>query len=589
MRHVLNLLGGIIFGFVALMAAANAAEAGKIMRTSFAAPDDGFDLVRTSNAYSGAVGEVIFEPLLTYDYLARPARLVPLTANRMPEISEDGKTYVFHLKPGIHFAPDPVFNNRQRELTAQDYVYTLKRIADPGNRSPAAGFIEGKIVGLDALVRQAKRSGHFDYDAPVAGLQATDRYTLRILLNAADNNFLYMLAYQAFGAVAREVIEAYGQQSGRHPVGTGPYRLHSYTPRSKIVLSANPAYRGFIWDFAAGNDEGDRQLVREMRGKKMPQVGRVEISIIEEEQAVWLAFQDRQLDLDILPQLAAPLALNGSVLNAALAAQGIRLQRMATPDMVYTMFNYRDPVIGGSALEKIALRRAIMMSYQVDDEIVLLRKGQAVKAEMLIPPGIAGYDPAYRSSVTYDPELANKLLDHFGYARGSDGYRRLPDGKPLLLNMAREASSSSQIVAELWRRGLAKTGIRVEFPVSSFADNNKAAKSCELMAWGAAWIADFPDGENFLQLLYGPNVGRSNVSCYRSPVFDGLYEQAMKLPPGPLREQLYLEMNRQMEADSVLLPQVFRIRNWVAQPWVQGFKPHPFMQGLWQYLDVVQH
>lgn len=588
MRYFLNLLGLIICIFPAIATAINPADAGKVIRTSFSAADDGFDLARTSNAYSGTVSEVIFEPLLTYDYLARPARLVPLTATSLPQVSADGKTYVFHLKPGIYFSPDLVFNNQRRELTARDYAYTFKRILDPLNRSPAAGFIEGKIVGLDALAGQAKKSGRFDYAAPVAGLQVTDRYTLRIQLNAPDNNFLYVIAYQAFGAVAREVIEAYGQQSGQHPVGTGPYLLHSYIPRSKIVLSANPEYRGFTWDFVAANDD-DRQLAGEMHGKQMPQVGRIEINIIEEEQAAWLAFQDRQIDLDILPQLAAPIALNGNKLSPALAAQGIRLQRVAMPDMVYTMFNYRDPVIGGAALEKIALRRAIMMSYKVADEIVLLRRGQAAKAEMLIPPGIAGYDPAYRSSVDYDPALANKLLDHFGYRRGGDGYRRLPDGKPLLLKMTREASSSSQIIAELWMRGLEKIGIRVEFMVSNFADNNKAAKSCELMAWGAAWVADFPDGENFLQLLYGPNVGRSNISCYRSAVFDALYQQAMRLPPGAQREQLYLDMNQQMEADSVLLPHVFRIRNWVAQPWVQGFKPHPFMQGLWQYLDVVKH
>jgi ABC-type transport system substrate-binding protein len=272
------------------------ADPGKVIHFAMPAADDGFDMVRTSNYYSGAIAESIYETLLTYDYLASPAKLVPKVAEAMPEVSDGGKTYTFHLKKGIFFTDDPAFKGKPRELTAQDFAYSFRRLLDPVNRSPSAGFLQGKIVGMDAVVAAAKKSGKFDYDAPVAGLQTPDRYTLQIQLNAPDYNFLYVIAYGALAGSAREVIDAYGLQSGQHPVGTGAYMLESYVPRSKIILVANPGYRGYTWNFEPSADPMDQQIVRDMKGKKMPQVGRIEVSVIEEEQARWLAFQDKQID-----------------------------------------------------------------------------------------------------------------------------------------------------------------------------------------------------------------------------------------------------------------------------------------------------
>jgi len=246
-------------------------------------------------------------------------------------------------------------------------------------------------------------------------------------------------------------------------------------------------------------------------------------------------------------------------------------------------------VIGGSSLAKIALRRAIIMSYNMDNELVIVRKKQAVKAEMIIPDGVVGHDPKYRNSVGYDPDLANKLLDHFGYKRGADGYRLLPDGSPLELKIANEANGASQQMSELWKNGLDKIGIRVTFPVSNFADNLKAATQCKLMMWGGAWIADYPEGDNFMQLLYGPNSGQGNNGCYSSPAYDALYVKAKALPPSVARNQLYLQMNRQVEADSVWLLGVSRVSNTLIRPWIKGYKRHPILASNWQYLDVEKH
>jgi len=570
--------------------ASQAADAVKVLHIPFEAPDSGFDGALTVNWYSGKVTEVIFERLLTYDYLARPARLIPSTAETMPEVLNQGKTFVFHLRKGIYFTPDAAFKGKPRELVAADYIYTVKRILDPQNHSPIANFLAGKIVGLDRLAAQAAKSGHFDYDAAVAGLLAPDRYTLRIDLVAPDYNFLYVIANPSgLGAVAREVIEAYPHETRSHPVGTGPFMLQEYVPSSKIVLAANPQYRGVTWDFASNGEPGDEQLATRMRGKKLPQVQRIEISIIQEEQSRWLAFSDRQLDLDFLPQLAAPKVMQGDHLKPEYAALGIHLDRAFDPGTNYTLFNMTDPVVGGYGKERIALRRAIAMAYDKRDDIALVRNGQAVAAQMMIPPGVAGFDPAYRSSIGYDPELANKLLDYFGYRRGADGFRGMPDGKPLVLQIHRESAAVYQELAELWKRGLDRIGIRAEFPVSNFQDNQKAALECKLMMWGSAWTADYPDGENFLQQLYGPNSHQGNMSCYQSAAYDAMYRKAMTLAPGAERNALYAQMNRQMEADTPWVVQVTRVRNWVSQPWVEGFRKHPILNAEWLYLDIDPH
>lgn len=578
----------MVCAFVPAVMAANPADPKKVLRTAFRASDDGFDMAHTTNYYSGWIVDAILETLVSYDYMARPVKLVGKAAEAVPEPENDGKSYTFHIRKGKYFSPDPVFKGVRRELTAQDFEYTIKRIIDPKNRAPSSGFIEGKIVGLDALAKAAQTSGKFDYDAKVAGLQVLDRYTLKITLNEPDLNFLYFMAYNSFGAVAREVVEAYGTQIGQHPVGTGPYMLQQYVPRSKIVLGPNPEFTGFVWNFQPASP-GDDKIVASMKGKMMPQIGRIEVSIIDEDQPRWLGFQDKQIDIDSLPQSVAPLVLDGAKLKPEFVKKGVQLTRYIEPEITYTMFNMRDPVVGGLTPEKIALRRAITMAYSEAQEILQLRKGQAVKAQMIIPQGILGYDPAYRSSIVYDIGLGNKLLDRFGYKRGPDGMRTLPDGKPLVLQIRRESDSNSTIFAEIWKRGLDQLGIAAKHEVGSFADNLKEARECKLMMWGGAWLPDIPDGENFLQLLYGKNVYRGNNSCYESPKFDALYEKAIKLPAGPERYALYQQMNRQMEADTPWSLHISRIYNWVAWPWVKGFKKHPVLHSTWQYMDIEPH
>ena len=586
MRKILRWAGAAAILLIA--ASAPAADPAKVIRISFPVAETGFDPVRVSDLYSNIVNEAIFERLLTYDYLARPAKLVPMTAESMPEVSDGGRTYILHLRRGIHFAPDPAFKGQRRELTAEDYVYSFKRFADPANRAPYGFMIQGKIVGLDEQMEAAKKSGKFDYDATIPGLVALDKYTLRFKLTSTDYLFPYTLAHVPFGAVAREVVEAYGNDVQAHPVGTGPYFLKEWRRAAKITLEANPNYRDVTWDFQPDGDAWDTTLASAMKGKKIPQIGRVEIAIIEESQSRWLAFERKELDYMALPATFVDQALDASNnLKPKWVDQGVSLFRTVDPSVGYAFFNFRDPIVGGFAKEKIALRRAIIMGYDLAAEIRVIAKNQEMQAQMPIPPGVVGYDPHYRSINQYDPVLANKLLDYFGYKKGSDGFRTLPDGKPLTLRQATGTAAIDREYSELWKRSMDAIGLRMVFEPGKFADTLKAAKACQVMMWQASWTADYPDGDNFMQLLYGPNTGESNNGCYESKAYDALYEKSLTMPPDSVaRNHLFIDMSRQMEVDGAWSLHSWGIRNELIRPWVKGYKKHPILQAEFVYMDV---
>lgn len=567
-------------------ASATAADTSKILHVSQPATDEGFDPIRSANYYSGVILDAVGERLMSYDYLARPAKLIPGVAESMPVVSSDGKTYVFKIRKGVYFHPDPVFGGKKRELTAEDFVFSFKRFLDPKLRSQWKFLFDGKIAGLNPLAERADKTGKFDYDATIEGLRAIDRYTLQIRLTAPDYNFSYILAMPSTIAVAREVVDAYRDDIGAHPVGTGAYMLKTYERGRRIVLEAHPYYRGFIWDFEPGSDPADKELVARMKGKRMPQIGRVELNYIEEEQSRYLAFMGGELDLVHRIGGLAEHWRDGKNLKSELAVLGITRQDMVEPETTYTLFNMRDPMVGGYTSERVALRRAMILSYDQDAEIDIIRKGLALNNKMPIPPGVVGYNPDYQSVNHYNPQAANLLLDKFGYKRGADGWRAQPDGKPLLVTLTSEPQQSSREFDELWRKSLEKIGVRLEVKKGTFAENLKAAKACQLQMWGSAWIADYPDGDNFLQLLYGPNSGQSNNGCYDSPVFNKLYEMTQKMPDSPERKYLYELMSRQVEYDGAWRFGVSRIRTDLVHRGILGYRKHPVIHAEWMYMDI---
>ncbi|MEO8535999.1 MAG: ABC transporter substrate-binding protein [Betaproteobacteria bacterium] len=564
-----------------------AADPAKVLRIALPQAETGFDPAQASEIYSGAVVAAIMEPLLTFDYLARPAKLAPLTADSLPSVAQGGRRFTFKLRKGVRFAADPAFQGKPRELVVADYVYAIKRLVDPRNRSPNAFYVAGKILGLDELVASAKlHDDRLDYDASVAGLETLDRYTLRITLTHSDYTFPQVMALPQLAAVAREVVNAYPGEVAAHPVGTGAYVLKKWVPASRIVLQANPAFRGIAWNFEPGDDPADKAIAARMRGKKMPQIGTIDISVMEEAQSRWLAFQRGELDILDVPAAFAPVALPGSKLAPALAKQGVYLSRHLQPSINYTAFNLRDPVIGGFGKDKLALRRAIAMAYDVEAEVTTIRNGQAEPLQTVIPAGVAGHDPRYRSSVHHDVETANQLLDRFGFRKGRDGWRRLPDGKPLTITYSSQTTATAREFEVLWKKAFDSIGVRMTVDKGKFSDQIRAAIACKHQMWSYGWLADYPDGDNFMQLLYGRNVGQSNIACYVSPTFDALYEKSRLLPDSPDRDTMFDQMTKQFEADTPWRLGTAVYRNALAHANVIGYKAHPVLLAEWIYADV---
>ena len=585
-----------IFAVVALvsMQPAAAADRGKTLHVAFEAAETGFDPQAINDNYSFMVCDAIFDALYTYDYFARPPRIVPNTAAALPEIGDGGRTFTIKVRPGIYFADDPAFKGKRRELVAEDYVYSLKRIFNPRVRSSSLYIFEHELAGLDEVLARARRTGEFDYDAPIEGLRTLDRYTLRIRFRNPYYLFQHWLTYVALAAVAREVVAAHGDDSHRameHPVGTGAYRLKDWTRGQKIVLEANPSYRNETYPApAAGSEPGDAAIAKGLTGQRLPLARRVEISVVEEAQPRLLLFDSGALDYQEVPASVSDLVLANNALKPEYARRGIALHRSIEPATTYTYFNMEDAVVGGFAPEKIALRRAVALAYNREASIRLLRRGQAVPAAQLPPPGFTGYDPAIPQKDDHDPAAARALLDKFGYNdRDGDGYRETPDGKPLTIVLASTTDGAARASDELWKRSMDAIGIRITFVKQKWPELNRMAEASQLMMWGLGSIAAIPDADAFYSLLYSGNIGTNNYARLRLDEYDRLYEQSRSSANERERTALFRRMNDLVHAYAPWVLGEHRYGNVLAQPWLRGFKPDPVLRYQWKFYDVAPH
>lgn len=559
---------------------------GKVLHVLFTTPESSLDPAVASDISSLSLSENIFDPMLRYDYLARPVKLVPNTLSKMPTVSDDGLVYTFQIQPGIFFTADPAFQGKQRELTAEDYAYSLKRLYDPAVKSSWLYLFDGKLRGDDKL-KQAAAANKWSANIQIEGLQVIDRYTLKLSLVAPDHNFLLQLATPATAAVAREVVEKYAGQIGAHPIGTGPYLLGQWQRNFRIQLLANPFYREVIFQTSAKPQGEDEKILVQLRGQRLPRVSQIEVKVVEEQQARVLGLLNKEFD--VLEQLPSPLSgmvMDGQSLKADLQTRGMRLALFSPLQTYYMWMNMEDPVIGGYTLEKIALRRAIALAYNNQEDIQVLEKGFAITAQSPLPPNVLGFSEKYRNPIRFDLGLANQLLDRFGYKRGADQFRRLPDGAPLELVMHSQASTTGRLRDEVWSKTMESIGIKIRFQSDKHAEILKAARLGKVQMTEANWIADFPDGENFYQLLYGPNTGRANYARFNLPAFNQRFEDAQRLGDSPARAKLFEEMAQLVHAYNPWVLRIHPLSIDIAQPWLKNYKRHPVEFTNWRYLDI---
>lgn len=566
----------------------------KVLRYAFQVAETGFDPAQISDIYSRTITPHIFEAPYQYDPLARPAKVRPLTATAMPEHSDDYRTWTVKLQPGIYFTDDPAFGGRRRELVAADYVYSFKRFADPAVKSPAWSWLaQFGFVGLEALRERAlKNKQPFDYDQPIEGLQALDRYTLRFRMDKPSPRFITsaLTGSDLVGAVAREVVEKYGTDIAAHPVGTGPFVLKQWRRSSLIVLERNAAYRDVRYDAEPAADDAEGQaLLARLKGRRLPMLDRVEVSIVEENQPRWLSFLQQRADLiELLPPEFVNQALPGGKLAPYLAEQGLQAMRSRRSDISLTMFNMDDPIVGGYTPDKVALRRAISLAVDVETEIRLVLGGQAIPAQSPVLANTDAFDPQFKSeNGDHDPARAKALLDLYGYVdKDGDGWRDLPDGRPLLLVKATQPDQRSRQQDDLWKRNMNAVGLRIDFKPAKWPENLKAARAGKLMMWGVGTMAAGPDSLGAFQRYHGPQTGGQNMARFRLPAMDALYDRMNEIPDGPERLALFDQARKLAVAYMPYKAHNHRIATDLAQPWLIGYKRPLFWQDFWQYLDI---
>ena len=572
---------------------ASAADPPKTLRYAFEIAETSFDPHKVSDVYSSIVNNAMFDAPLRYDYLARPPKLIPNTLVAMPDVSADLMTLTLNVKPGIYFADDPAFNGKQRELVAGDYAYSLKRLLDPALSAPEIGELEDTLVGAQELLAKVRKTNKMDYDAPLAGLTVLDRYTLQIRLNKPKYVFLYLLAAcNVSCAVAREVVEAYKQDLSAHPVGTGPYRLAEWKRSSKMVFVKNANFREeyFHAEPAADDIKGQEILARQ-KGRRLPIIDRVEVSVIEEMQPRLLAYLNGEQDLLWrLPEEFANQMIPNRDLSPSLKKRNMRFESVPAMDLTYAFFNMDDTVIGGYTPEKIALRRAINLAYKTHDEIAIIRKNQAIPAQSPYNPGVAGYDPNFRTIASeHDPGKAKALLDMYGYIdRDGDGYREMPDGNPLVLRYNSTPTDRDRQMDELWKRSMDEIGIRFVVRKAKWPDLLKEAYAGKLMMWQLGSSSSAPDAMFVLNDLYGPLAGvKGNLSNFKLAEFDRLYERAEVLPHGTERTKLFQDMARLVAAYAPWRINTHRVNTDIWYPQVVGFRrPQILTQNWWKYVDI---
>jgi ABC-type transport system substrate-binding protein len=566
--------------FVSLLAVTFAAHAAKVLR--IASPDiETLDPHAYTDDPSFQVIQAIFEPAFEWDYLASPPKLTPLTAAAPVEITDGGKVWTIRLKQGIQFTDDPAFKGKPRELTADDYIYSYKRWLDPNGRRGGSPILADLIIGARPVIDAARTSGKFDFDRPIEGLRAVDRYAFQIRLG--ESNYPNVNDLLGFvGASAREVVEAAGPDIRTRPVGTGPFRLREWKRGSRIVLEANPRYRAVR--FPESSKPGHAALVRSMQGKVLPQIGVIEINMIEEDVTRLLQFERGGLDFVLLRGEVATRLLDNGKLKPEYAARGVMRIAFPEPFGFYLYFNVADAAIGGMGNERVALRRAIAFAFDTQELTRIVYAGQAMPANQIVPPGVGGHDSALPINSLYDPTTAKALLDRFGYKRGVDGYRNAPNGAPLTLTLSQRSGAVSREIETLWKKNMEAVGLRTAFRQAPFQDIIKELEKGKFQLYYGGFGGS-PSGYAELIQLSAKQPQRVNVSQFKLAEYDRALDHFLRT--GDDEEQVGAARTMSEIARTYMpqLPAAYRLDNNFVQPWIQGFAP-PVFSSYWKYLDI---
>jgi oligopeptide transport system substrate-binding protein len=538
-----------------------------------------FDPAVADDTLASDIAGDIFECLYNYQYGVQPYKLMPELAADVPEVSADGLTYTIKLRKGIHFYdPDhAVFpDGVGPEVTARDFVYSWKRVANFYTASALyTQIFQGRVVGLDEwfdYTQKAPSEEAVDWDRPVAGLTAVDDYTLRVKLVAPYPQFKYTLAYLPTAVVCRKVVEHYGRQGMRdHPVGTGPYSMGAkdYLEEQRVILSANPTYRG------RPDIDGNTPIADPDR---LPHIKRIQLDYYQEEMPIWLMFQNGLFDSAGIPKESYHQAITShGTLTADMVKKGIVLRKSVDPATYYVGFNWSDKTVGGK--QNTLLRQAMSMTLNRPEYIEMLLNGRGTPAIGPIPPGFPTFDPnQVNPNTQYNLDAAKAKLSEWMRANHMD----TPPKLSLLMG---DTDASTRQEGEFIRLQMQKIGLDLEVEYRDWARFQDMVDQRQTQLFALGWVADYPDAQDFFQLFYSKNGGPGGVNpCgYSNPEFDALYEKASVMSESPARDVLYDKMNRIVMEDCPWLLEFYPITFSLYYDWLGNGHHMDYGYGMIQY------
>ncbi len=576
---------------------------------------------------SDDIASLIYPSFYAYHYLKRnPLVLFPALGatealrERCPvNVAETGKPIIkmgerwtFRIKRGLRFQDDPCFpGGKGREVAASDFLASFRRMADPKVACPAYAFFGDKILGMETYRARLAEVGDDRSRravlrrAPIRGLQSdpADPYTFRIVMNQPYPQLRYLMAMPFTAPLAEEVLDRYADERvaksvpdleklSRHPVGCGPFVLTEYVKKSRIVLKANSNYRDEF--YPTDGEPGDKQAgLLADAGRRLPLVSGIQVNIIRESITSFNQFLQGYEDSAGVGQSNFQQVMSQpGQLSPSMRERGVHLVHAVNLEIYYFAFNMLDPTFGGYSVQNRKLRQAISLSIDSHELIDLFYLGLGVPGESMLPPGLFGYDPAYRNPYRqFDPSLtsAKQLLAEAGYPNGIDP----STGRPLELHWDNfNVTPAGRQFTGLAARQIEKLGIDVQSnsylsPVLSDRTNKG---QCQFMGGVYLWGADYPDPENFVFLLYSPNSAVKsagpNISNYTNPEYDRLFDRMRTMDDGPDRLAIIRKMRSIVQEDCPVIPYRHTEAYGMLQPWLHNYNPHPVAVDGWKYLRI---
>lgn len=520
------------------------------------------------------------ESLFQYNYLKTPLELEPLLAAAMPTVSKDGKTYTIKIKKGVLWHDDPAFpGGKGRELVAEDFIYAWKRLLHPELLSPGSWIFEDKVVGYTQLKQKILNDKTKTADQhiadPIPGFTALDSHTIQIKLEKPYPQLNFVLA-MGFGApVAKEAVEKYGQQAlGEKVVGTGPFLVREIVRGSKLTLVKNPNFRQELYPAEGDKDAKARGLLADA-GKPLPFIDAIEFFILKEDSPRWLQFNKGNIDIATIPKDNFDSAITGDSVSPELEAKGVKLDISDRPVIWYLNFNMKDPLVG----KNVNLRRAIVRAVDRDFMIKTFLNGRGAKGGSIVPPGIEGHTGRKEVVGDYNVAEAKEFLKRAGYPDGAN----LPE---IRLDL-RGANTTTRQQGDYLKKALGEIGVKLNVVANTFPAYLEKEKTGNLQFFIGGWGADYPDSENFLQLLYSKNVAPGpNASNWQNPKFDELYLKAAAMKPSKAKDKIIMEAEKVAFDDAVWSMLYYPKDYALYHAWISNFRPNDLINNDLKYVRV---